>query len=358
MNEKDFPILKRKINGHNLVYLDNAATTQKPNQVIDSQIDYYKNYNSNVHRGIHQLSEESSKMYHDARQTTADFINAKFNEVVFTAGTTDGINMIANSLKSQLKKGDEIILSEMEHHSNIAPWIKIAKKKKLILKYIPLKDFELDYKKAKDLISEKTKIIAISHISNVLGTINDISKIKTMIKNKNIIFILDAAQSVPHIKIDVKKLDIDFLVFSSHKMCGPTGIGVLYGKEELLDKLEPNQYGGGAVEIVNKDNFTLTESPFKFEAGTPKIAQAIGFASAIKYLNHIGMDKIEKYEHELYEYAHKKIKEIKNITLYAPKKNRSCLISFSIKNIHPHDISEILNQKGIAVRSGIIVHSH
>lgn len=352
---KDFPILTEKVNGHNLVYVDNGATTQKPKVVIDSLVEFYTKYNSNVHRGIHTLSEISTTKYENVRGKVAKFINCSENEIVFTKGTTDSLNLVSFGLAHTLKKGDEIVISEMEHHANFVPWQEVAKRTGAVLKFIPLKsDFTLDMDMAKKLITNKTKIVSITHISNVLGTINPIKKIGDMAHLKGAIFIVDGAQSVPHMRIDVKKLNCDFFAFSSHKMCGPTGVGVLYGKSELLDKLNPIYYGGDMIYEVGFDKTTYAKGPIKFEAGTPNIADVIAFGAAIDYLSKIGMDEIESYEKELTKYFLEKIKDIQDLKLYGSKKvfNRSAVFSFNVEGVHSHDVSSILDSYGIAIRGG------
>ena len=353
--KEDFPILQRKINGKELVYLDNSATTQKPQQVIDAVVSFYKETNANVHRGIHTLSEEASQMYEEARETAAKFIHAKKEEIIFTSGTTESLNALAYMLEEELQEGDEIILSEMEHHANIVPWQELAKRKKLQIKYIPItKEYRLDLKKAKELITDKTKLVSIVHISNTLGSINPIKEIIKIAHNVNAYAIIDAAQSAPHIPLNVKELDCDFLAFSGHKMLAPTGIGVLYGKKELLEKLPPYFFGGGMIKEVTKEKTSFANIPEKFEAGTPKIAQAIGLAKAIEYLQKIGMKNIEKQQKELTAYTLKELQKVPGLQIIGPQdaRNRAAVFSFTIDGIHTHDIAEILNREGIAVRSG------
>jgi cysteine desulfurase / selenocysteine lyase len=339
--KEDFPILK------NLVYLDNAATTQKPIQVIQAITNFYQNNNANIHRGIYDLSEQATIEYEKARATVANFINANSREIIFTSGTTAGINMLASSL--QLNEGDEIVLTEMEHHSNILPWQRLAKQQKLVIKYIPIKeDFTLDLEMAKQLITNKTKIVAVTHISNVLGTINNINELTQLAHNQGAQIVIDAAQSIAHLPINVKQLNVDYLLFSGHKMYGPTGIGILYGKEQLLTQLQPSILGGGMVQEVTKDSAIFQDIPSKFEAGTPPIAQAIGLAAAIKYIQP-KLEKIQQHEQELIKYATEQLQTIPNIKLYH---NAGPVISFTIQNIHPHDVAEILNRNNIAIRAG------
>jgi cysteine desulfurase/selenocysteine lyase len=350
---KDFPILSRKIHNKQLVYLDNSATTQKPKQVINAITEYYSNYNSNVHRGLHKLSEEATSKFEEAHKKIAKFINASFEETIFTKGTTESLNLLAYSLSDQLKEGDEIVLTQMEHHSNLVPWQQISKKLGLKLKFIKIKnDGTLDLK---DLpINKKTKIVSVTHISNFLGTINPIKEIGRIAHKNNALFVVDAAQSVPHLPIDVKDIDCDFLVFSAHKMLGPTGIGVLYGKKDLLNEMQPFNYGGDMILEVKFDDAKFNELPWKFEAGTPNIAGAIGFGATIDYLNEIGMDNIREHGKELTEYAIKKLSKVKNLEMYGPldSEKRGALISFNLINIHPHDIVSLLDDNGIAVRGG------
>jgi len=348
----NFPILNQKINKKRLVYLDNAATTQKPIEVINAIKEFYEKDNANVHRGLHELSLRSSIQYENAHKSVAEFINANEEEIIFTSGTTESINLLANSFEQILKPNDEIVVTEMEHHSNFVPWQQLAIRKKLKLKIIPLKkDLSLDLDIAKKLITKKTKIVAITHISNSLGTINPIKEIIINAHKNNSLTIIDAAQSISHTKINVKNLDCDFLAFSGHKIFAPTGIGVLYGKKHLLEKLQPSKFGGGMIKEVTIKNSTWNDLPWKFEAGTPNISGAIGLQKAIEFVNNIGINNIEKHNQELTKYAISKLKNIPGITLYTPK-NQGPIISFTLKNIHPHDVSEILNLEGIATRAG------
>ena len=348
----NFPILNQKINKKRLVYLDNAATTQKPIEVINAIKEFYEKDNANVHRGLHELSLRSSIQYENAHKSVAEFINANEEEIIFTSGTTESINLLANSFEQILKPNDEIVITEMEHHSNFVPWQQLAIRKKLKLKIIPLKkDLSLDLDIAKKLITKKTKIVAITHISNSLGTINPIKEIIINAHKNNSLTIIDAAQSISHTKIDVKDLNCDFLAFSGHKIFAPTGIGVLYGKKHLLEKLQPSKFGGGMIKEVTIKNSTWNELPWKFEAGTPNISGAIGLQKAIEFVNNIGINNIEKHNQELTKYAISKLKNIPGITLHTPK-NQGPIISFTLKNIHPHDVSEILNLEGIATRAG------
>ena len=350
--KKDFPIFK---NHPELVYLDSASTSQKPKQVINSIKNFYENCNANANRGVYDLSEKATKKYNEARETIAKFINAEAKEIIFTKNTTEAINFLSYTIKEILPKGkDEIVLTEMEHHSNLIPWQEFAKKNNFKLKFIPInKNYELDYKKAKELINDKTAILAVTHVSNVFGTINDVELLVSLAKEKKAITIIDGAQSIQHLKINIKKIKCDFLVFSGHKMFGPLGIGVLYGKKEFLEKMSPFQFGGGMINSVSYDNASWTEIPEKFEAGTQNIAGAIGLAEAIEYIKKIGIKNIEKYENKLTKYSLEKLKEIKGIEIYSfGSKNSSSIISFNITGIHPHDTAEILNQKNIAIRAG------
>jgi cysteine desulfurase / selenocysteine lyase len=346
MKQEDFSILKENI------YLDNSATTQKPRQVIEAIEQYYEKENANVHRGVYKLAEKATLAYEDAHQVVAKFINAKFEEIIFTKGTTESLNILASCLGKDLKEGDQIVITEMEHHSNLVPWLQL-KQKGIILKFIPITDnFELDMENVKELINKRTKIVSVTHMSNVLGTINPIKKLAELAHKAGAVMIIDAAQSVPHFKIDVKELDCDFLAFSGHKMCGPTGIGVLYGKKELLQKMDPYQFGGDMIKEVSFEEATWNELPWKFEAGTPNIAGAVGLRAAIKYLDLIGMDKIAEHEKQLTDYALDKLSELPGLKVIGPKNNRGGVISFVVEGIHPHDLSEILDRDNICVRGG------
>ena len=350
--KKEFPILNREINGHKLVYLDSAATSQKPKQVIKSIVDYYENYNSNVHRGIYKLSEEATIAYENARNKIASLINASPEEVIFTKGTTESINMLSIMLSRNLKKDDEIILTEMEHHSNLVPWQIISKEIGLKLKFLRVsEEGKLNTNELLNLISPKTKIIAITHVSNVLGTVNPIKEISRIAHEHNILVAVDGAQSVPHMPIDIRSLDVDFFSFSGHKMLASTGIGVLYGKKNLLENLDPVSYGGGMINKVSLESSSWAELPWKFEAGTPNIQGAISMDAAISYLNMIGLEKIQKHEKELTDYAVELLDNIKGITLYGPK-NKSGIISFNLEKVHPHDTAAILDSYGVSVRAG------
>ena len=350
---KDFKILNRKIwAGKTLVYFDNAATTQKPQVVIDSLVNYYENYNANIHRGVHKLAEEATEAYEKVREKVRDFVGAtKNDEVIFTRNTTESINLLAYSLGESLEEGDEVLISEMEHHSNIIPWYLLRDRKKITVKFIPItKNYELDYSALEKLINKKTKIISITHKSNVLGTVNDIKRIAQIAKNNGSILIIDAAQSVPHMKVDFQDLGCDFLVFSSHKMCGPTGVGVLVGKKELLEKMPPFLGGGEMIRKVTFEGFTPNDVPWKFEAGTPNIADVIAFGTAIDYIESLGIENIYKYECELTEYCLSKLKQFDFLKIY--NSGGAGIITFSNPVVHPHDIATIVDQYGVAIRAG------
>ena len=350
----DFPILKRKVHGKQLIYLDNAATSQKPESVIDAVKDYYENYNANIHRSIHKLGEEATAAYEDEHKKASDFINADFEEVIFTKNTTESLNLLAYSLTSALKPGDEIAISQMEHHSNFVPWQQLALKRGLKLKFIKInKEGLLDEESIKENITQKTKIVSLVHVSNVLGTVNDVKEIGKIAHENNALFVVDGAQSVPHMPVDVKKLDCDFLAFSGHKMLGPTGIGVLYGKKELLEKMSPFLYGGEMIKEVKFEGTKFNDLPWKFEAGTMNIAEAIGLGAAIDYLKKVGMKNIEKHDKELAKYAYRRLSEINEVEIYGPSpEKRNSLVAFNVKNVHAHDTSQILDGEGIAIRAG------
>lgn len=351
---KDFPILSRKVNGKPLVYFDNAATSQTPQQVIDVIVDYYSNYNANIHRGVHSLSQEATDKYEQARHKIQNHFNAKFaHEIIFTSGTTHGINLVANGFSSILKDGDEVIVSALEHHSNIVPWQMLCERTGAILKVIPMnQEGELVISEYDKLLSNKTKLVFVNHISNALGTINPIENIITKAHNVGAAVLIDGAQASPHIKADVQKLDVDFYVVSAHKMCGPTGVGMLYGKEEWLNKLPPYQGGGEMIAEVTFEKTTYATLPHKFEAGTPNICGGIAFGAALDYMNAIGFDNIAKYEHELLEYGTQKLSEIEGLKIYGTAKHKTSVISFNLEGIHPYDVGTILDKMGIAVRTG------
>ena len=353
----DFPIFKKKINGKELVYLDNASTTQKPYSVIDSITDFYTNYNSNIHRAVYQLAEEATELYEQSREKIANFINVRPEEIVFTRNTTESINLIAHSwARSNLKKDDGIVITELEHHSNIVPWQILCQEIGTRLEYVGIDENGfLDLEHMIELISsKKVKLVSLSHMSNVLGTIVPIERIIKVAHEHGIPVIVDGAQSVPHMPVNVKNMDCDFLVFSAHKMLGPTGVGVLYAKKEILEKMRPFMGGGDMIKEVFKFHTNYNEIPYKFEAGTPNIADVVGFGAAIDYLEKIGMENIRRHEISLTEYALESILSLKYVTVYGPRdpKYRGGVISFNIADIHPHDLATIMNDHGIAIRSG------
>ena len=351
---EDFPILSRKINNTDLVYFDNAATSQTPTQVIDVISDYYKTYNSNIHRGLHSLSIDATDKYEKSRIKIKDHFGiSKSHEVIFTSGTTHGINILSSGLEKSLTSNDELIVSGMEHHSNIVPWQMLCEKTGSKLKVIPInEDGTLNMNEYKSLLNPNVKFVFVNHVSNTLGTINPIEKIIELAHNNNSQVLIDGAQGAAHMKINLTELDVDFYVASAHKLCGPTGVGFLYGKSELLDKLPPYQGGGEMISSVTFEKTEYAELPHKFEAGTPNIAGVIGFGAAIDYMNSIGFNNIEVYEKELLDYATEKLKKIDNIKIYGDINNKISVISFNIGNHHPSDIGSILDQYGIAVRTG------
>lgn len=352
---KDFPILHQEVNGHPLVYLDSAATSQKPIQVIEAVEQYYRTYNSNVHRGVHTLGTRATDAYEGAREKVRGFINARSTkEVIFTRGTTTGLNLVAHSYaRAHLREGDEIVISPAEHHSNLIPWQQAAKATGATLKYFELEpDGTIDLEKAKQKITERTKIVAIGHVSNVLGTVNPVKELAKAVHVVGGVIVVDGAQSVPHMKVDVQELDCDFLAFSGHKMMAPTGIGVLYGKEALLERMEPLEFGGEMIDHVDWYDSTWKELPWKFEGGTPIIAGAVGLGAAIDYLQSVGMDTIESHDRNLAAYAIEQLEKIDGLTLYGPKQDRMAVITFNLDNIHPHDVATVLDAEGIAVRAG------
>jgi len=351
---KDFPILNREVNGKPLVYLDNAATSQTPKQVLDVIVDYYSNYNANIHRGVHALSQEATDKYEQARQKIQEHFNiAKSHEVIFTSGTTHSINIVASGFTSLLKKGDEILVSAMEHHSNIVPWQMLAERTGAVLKVIPMsQEGELLMEEYDALLTGNTKLVFCNHISNALGTINPIEEIISKAHQKGAAVLVDGAQAAPHVTADMQALDVDFYTVSAHKMCGPTGVGMLYGKEEWLHKLPPYQGGGEMIAEVTFEKTTYADLPHKFEAGTPNICGGIAFGSAIDYMKTIGFNDIAAYEHELLDYTTEKLLEIDGLKIYGTAKNKTSVISFNIEGIHPYDIGTILDKLGIAVRTG------
>ncbi|HDR6301301.1 MULTISPECIES: cysteine desulfurase SufS [Bacillus] len=351
---KQFPILDQKVNGKQLVYFDSAATSQKPIQVIETLERYYKEYNSNVHRGVHTLGTKATDAYEGAREKVRKFINAKsMEEIIFTRGTTTALNTVAASYGlDNVKEGDEIVISYMEHHSNIIPWQQVAKKTGATLKYLPLQpDGTISLEDVRQTVTPNTKIVSIMQVSNVLGTINPVKEIGAIAHENGAIMVVDGAQSTPHMKVDVQDLNCDFYALSAHKMCGPTGIGVLYGKKELLNNMEPIEFGGEMIDFVDLQESTWKELPWKFEAGTPIIGNAIGLGAAIDFLEEIGLHNIEKHEHELAQYALERLSEVDGVTIYGPK-HRAGLVTFNIEDVHPHDVATVLDVEGIAVRAG------
>ena len=350
----DFPILNRKINGNNLIYFDNAATSQTPKVVVDEIANYYFNYNSNIHRGVHKLSQEATDAYEKSRKILQSNFNAKRNhEIIFTSGSTHGINLVASGYADLLKKGDEIILSRMEHHSNIVPWQMLSDKTGARLLVAPMDSNGVlimdEYSK---MCNKNTKLVVISHVSNALGTINPIESILSIAHSNNAVVLIDGAQAAPHIKIDVQNLDIDFYVVSGHKLMGPTGVGILYGKEKLLNLLPPYQGGGEMIDQVTFEKTTYAGLPHKFEAGTPNIAGGIALGKAVEYINNIGYEEIAKYEDSLLKYATSELLKIEGLKIYGQSENKTAVISFNIKSIHPYDLGTILDKLGIAVRTG------
>ena len=350
----DFPILNTSVNGNKLIYLDNAATSQTPNCVINSISDYYKNLNSNIHRGVHSLSQMATEKYEDTRKKFKSHFNAKSSkEIIFTSGTTHSINLISSGFSKFLNEGDEIIVSHLEHHSNIVPWQMLCEKTGAKMLVIPMNDKgELDLNKFSKILSKRTKVVFVNHVSNALGTVNDIEKIINLSHNVGASVLIDGAQAVPHFKVDVSKLDVDFYVCSAHKFCGPTGVGILYGKKEWLDKLPPYQGGGEMIDEVSFEKTTYSDLPNKFEPGTPKIAGVIASGIALDYINNIGLEEIKEYEDYLLDYATKKLLEINGLKIYGESKNKTSVISFNIGDIHPYDIGSLIDNLGIAVRTG------
>ena len=348
---RDFPIFK---NNPDLIFLDNASTTQKPQQVIDTLTHYYENYNSNIHRGIYTIAEKATAAYEETRDKVAAFIGTEDRQsIVFTRGTTESINLVASSWGQNLKPTDEVLITEMEHHSNIIPWQLICEKTGASLKYIPIsEDGTLDLSNSGTYFTEKTKIVCVIHQSNVFGTINPIAEIVKMAHDVGALVLVDGAQSVPHHSVNVSNLDCDFFAFSGHKMMGPTGVGVLYARQELLKKMDPFMGGGEMIREVSMEKSTWNDIPWKFEAGTPNIAQVIGLGAAIDYLNEIGLQSIFDYEKKLLGYGQEKLQKIPGLTIYGTSKNKGAVISFNITNIHPHDVAHILDNSGIAIRAG------
>jgi cysteine desulfurase / selenocysteine lyase len=352
-----FPILNQEVNGNPLVYLDSSATSQKPVQVIETLEKYYRQDNSNVHRGVHTLGTRATDAYEGAREKVRKFINAKSTqEVIFTRGTTTSLNTVARSYgEANLKEGDEIVITYMEHHSNIIPWQQVAKRTGATLKYIPLQeDGTISIEDARATITSNTKIVSVMQVSNVLGSINPVKEIAKIAHENGALMVVDGAQSTPHMKVDVQDLDCDFLAFSGHKMCGPTGIGVLYGKKHLLENMEPVEFGGEMIDFVQLHESTWKELPWKFEGGTPIIAGAIGLGAAIDFLNEVGLENIADHEHKLSAYAFDKLSTVEGLTIYGPKDpgKRAGLITFNLDEVHPHDVATVLDAEGIAVRAG------
>ncbi len=352
----DFPVLDQIVNDEPLIYLDNAATTQKPQAVLDVLNHYYLQDNANVHRGVHTLAERATAEFEAARKKVQQFIHANSNkEIIFTKGTTDSLNIIAQSYGEFIQAGDEIVISKMEHHANLIPWQQLAKRKQAVLRYIPLTaDGHLDVQAAKTIINEKTAIVALAQVSNVLGTVNPVKEMAQLAHQHQAIMVVDGAQAVAHMPVDVRELDCDFYCFSGHKMCGPTGIGVLYGKQALLEKMEPVAFGGEMIDFVDLYESTWTELPWKFEAGTPNIAGAIGLGAAIDYLEKIGMQTIHEYEQAIVAELLPKLQQIEGLTIYGPQNpaEHTAVIAFNLDHLHPHDVASALDMQGIAVRAG------
>lgn len=355
--KKDFPILSRKVNGHDLVYLDNASTTQKPKIVIDALVNFYENHNANIHRGVHTLSEEATEMYEATRKTVADFISAgRAEEIVFVKNTTEAINLVAYSwAMNNIGAGDVICVSALEHHSNLVPWQIVCKKKQAVLRVIPInEDGTLKTDALEKYIDARTKLVAITAVSNALGTIVPLDKIIDLAHKNGAKVLVDGAQGVAHMPVNVRALDCDFLAFSAHKMLGPTGVGVLYAKSDILDSMEPFLYGGDMIKSVRPFDADWNDVPYKFEAGTPNIADVIAFGEAIKYLQKIGMNKILAHDQKLIKYAREKLSKFKNVKIYGPENvEEACgVLSFNVDGVHPHDVGSIMNNKGVAIRTG------
>ncbi|KIL36765.1 cysteine desulfurase [Cohnella kolymensis] len=351
----EFPILHQDINGHPLVYLDNAATTQKPRAVIEAVKRYYEWDNANVHRGVHTLGSRATDAYEGARDKVRKFINAgSSSEIIFTRGTTAALNLVASGYaRHLLGEGDEIVITPMEHHSNLIPWQQAAKATGATLKYIPLQpDGTIKLADVENTVTEQTKIVAITYVSNVLGTINPIAEITEIAHRKGAVIVVDGAQSTPHMKVDVQALDVDFYAFSGHKMLGPTGIGALYGKTRLLERMEPVEYGGEMIDFVELYDSTWKELPWKFEGGTPIIAGAVGLGAAIDFLEQVGLDNVDRHEKKLTRYAMDRLSRIDGITIYGPREERAGLVTFNLADVHPHDVATVLDTEGIAVRAG------
>lgn len=352
---EQFPILHQEVNGHPLVYLDSAATSQKPRSVIEAVSRYYEHDNANVHRGVHTLGSRATDAYEGAREKVARFLNASTpEEIIFTRGTTTAINLVASSYaRAVCKEGDEIVLTPMEHHSNLIPWQQVAKATGATLKYIPLtEEGTIRVEDAEQVITEKTKMVSIMHVSNVLGTINPIKEIVQIAHKHGAKILIDGAQSAPHMKVDVRELDCDFFAFSGHKMCGPTGIGALYGKKSLLENMEPIEFGGEMIDHVDLYKSTWKDLPWRFEGGTPIIAGAVGLGAAIDFLQEIGFEAIEKHEEQLAAYAIERMSAFAGLTIYGPRSDRAGLVTFNLGDVHPHDVATVLDAEGVAVRAG------
>ena len=359
MRREDFPILTEKVHGRELVYLDNAATTQKPQAVLDAIVEGYSKWNANVHRGVHHLSQVATEKHEQARKKVAEWLNAVAEEVIFTKGTTDSINMLARSFgDAMVNEGDEIIVSQLEHHSNIVPWQMLCERKKAVLKVIPLReDLSIDIEAYKGMLNERTRLVSVAQVSNVLGIVNPVEEIIRYAHAKHIPVCVDGAQSVPHLAVDVKKMDCDFLVFSAHKMYGPTGFGVLYGKKEWLDKLPPAEGGGEMIEHVRWDKTTYNVLPYKFEAGTPNYIGSYAFSKAIEYVQELGIEDIAKHEEELVEYIEERLSGLERVKIYAAGQKKAGAVSFNVYRvdgglIHPFDVGVLLDRQGVAVRTG------
>ena len=352
--KEEFPILHQEVNGHPLVYLDNAATSQKPRAVLDAMRRYYERDNANVHRGVHTLGARATEAYEGARERVARFLNAEPNEIVFTRGTTSAINLAAHGYaRKHLREGDEIVIAPMEHHSNLIPWQEAARKTGAVLKYIPLQpDGTIRLEDVERTVTERTRIVAVTAASNVLGTVNPVDRIAEIAHRRGAVILVDGAQSTPHMKVDVRAWDVDFYAFSGHKMCGPTGIGVLYGKASLLDAMDPLDFGGEMIEVVELYESTWKEIPWKFEGGTPNIAGAVGLAAAIEFLEQVGLDNIAAHERKLAAYALERLTAIEGIAVYGPRHDRVGLVTFNLGDIHPHDVATVLDSEGIAIRAG------
>ncbi len=352
---RDFPILDRRIDGKKLVYLDNAATSQKPRQVLDALAEYYEEHNANIHRGVHRLAEEATAAYEEARQKVARFLGARDTRgLIFTRGTTESINLVAHAWgRKVLREDDEVVLTEAEHHSNLVPWQLTARATGAKLRFIPIRENGiLDLEAAERLIGPRTKLVGCIHASNVLATINPVERLIRMAHDVGALMLVDGAQSAPHLPVDVEELGCDFYACSGHKMLGPTGVGVLWGRLEILEEMDPFLGGGEMIREVHLDHSTWNDLPYKFEAGTMNIAQAVGLGAAVNYLGELGMQNVREHERRLGEYAYRRLSELEGITIYGPKEGRTGLVSFSLPDIHPHDLSQLLDEEGIAIRSG------